>query len=110
MNNTKYQLCDFTDEEYAALGKAVRTFGMIEHELARTLIDVFGGPKIAQNSEMKKSLRSAYKGRLEELVKALKNQPHPVVDLNWIDDFESKLSQGGRLCMGFVVFLRRRFI
>lgn len=93
MLQIKYELNDLTEVEYAAIGRVVRTFGAIEHELMRTIIDASGGPDNACSKQLKKALRGSLKTRLEELIKIL-NKEQNVVDAVWLKDFEIKLLEG----------------
>lgn len=104
MSAIKYALNDLTKAEYAAIGRVVRTFGAIEHELVRTLIDANGGPNGVRSEQLKKALRGSLKTRLEELVKQLDSMQN-VVDPEWLSDFKTKLLEGCQVrdhyCHGF---------
>ncbi|WP_035266852.1 hypothetical protein [Ahrensia sp. 13_GOM-1096m] len=91
MNQLLSNFNEMNDEEYTAIGRCARTFGALEHELLRTLIDYYGGPLEAKDKQIKKSAMSSFRGRLNALVEALKD--HPGIEANWLNGFHTKLSE-----------------
>jgi hypothetical protein len=65
---------ELTEPEYAAIGRCVRTFAVIENELVQTLIDLAGGPNRAEPRELKKALQGTFKSRLNALMKAIEEK------------------------------------
>ena len=100
----KYEFNDLTEEEYAAIGRVVRTFGAIEHELARTLIDAKGGIDIPFDKDIKRAMRGSIVIRLQELIKILESMSN-AIEPDWLEDFKTKLLEGCQLrnhyCHGF---------
>ncbi|WBU63407.1 hypothetical protein [Paracoccus aerodenitrificans] len=105
MSKKRLILNDMPDEQYALIGRAIRSFSAIEHELGRAIIALLGGPvAIEANPDLDKRAKNILKnmlaGRLSEFVNLLK-QARP--DLNdWADDFQAKLEDGIKLRNAFV--------
>lgn len=87
---------EFSAESHAALGRVSRTFGILEHEILRAAIGLYGGPGQADSDpNLKKkvdvAIASSLGGRLKLFTEAYTVQN---LDDKWLEDFKTKIAQG----------------
>ncbi len=87
---------DFSDESYAALGRVMRTFGILEHEIMRAVIGLYGDIANVKNNETKKqfienAIGGAFAKRLKAFCEAYETSGG---DPEWLANFEEKMHEG----------------
>lgn len=83
---------EFSDAQYAAIGRAIRAFGELEHQLAVATLDLYGGASRADTDEMigakgQKVASGALEMRLNLFIGTYIEQFQRDA---WLDEFESQ--------------------
>lgn len=87
---------DFSDESYAALGRVMRTFGILEHEIMRAAIGLTGDTEVIESDHDKKSaienaIGGAFAKRLKAFCEAYETSGG---DPEWLTNFKEKMREG----------------
>lgn len=99
---------DFTNEEFAEVGKLLWAFSLLEDELARAAMklrsDVACESGLTIDDQVRKIVKADFKGRFSCFVSALKAADYTKAQTAWIDEAELKFKDGNlwrnRICHG----------
>jgi len=87
---------DFSVEAHAALGRLMRTFSILEHEIMRAAIGIIGGPEVIEaDDDLKNAVEKAIGASLGGRLKFF-SEAHAKSDFDpeWLADFQDKLADG----------------
>ena len=91
-----YIVNDFSDQEFAALGKLVWSFTVLEHELAHAAMKLRHDTALASNStepidvEIKRAVNGSLQGRFNEFIKALELVNLDEQNTQWVHKVKCK--------------------
>jgi predicted pyridoxine 5'-phosphate oxidase superfamily flavin-nucleotide-binding protein len=99
---------DFTEAEFAAIGRVVWSFTVLEHEFARAAMKLRYGAALSHGSSIDpqviKILKENLNGRFKCFIAGLKASGGPDEFVEWIDEAEAKFKDGlrwrNRICHG----------
>ena len=99
---------DFSDEEFAAIGRLVWSFTVIEHELARAAMKLRYDEAVSNgdiiDAKVTKIIKENLNGRFKCFIAALKASGQNDEYSDWINEAESKFKDGlrwrDRVCHG----------
>jgi hypothetical protein len=100
---------DFSETEFAAIGRLVWSFTVLEHELARAAMKLRVESGLVNNTQpvdaqIVKVITGSLKGRFDSFVAAMKAADHNSENGEWIMEAEAKFKDGlnwrDRVCHG----------